>query len=53
MLLCLTYDVSIGFCYTPVILVTTANNLPLLLAWVPNDIITTCIIPRKYIVIFR
>ena len=26
MLPCLTYDVSIGFCYTPVILVTTANN---------------------------
>ena len=26
MLICLTYDVSIGLCYTPVILVSTANN---------------------------
>ena len=31
MLLCLTYDVSIGFCYTctPVILVTVAANVDL------------------------
>ena len=50
MLFCLIYDISIGFCYTPVILVVLL--IAITAGVVPNDIITTCI-PRKYIVIFR
>ena len=53
MLLCLTYDVSIGFCYTPVILVTTATNCHYCWRGYPMISLLHVFLGNNYIVIFR